>query len=379
MGYASLHPSYENQSSEQIEMSIKVLIVDDSALMRKYLREVFAEDKRFVIDTARDGKDALEHIAAFNPDVITLDINMPIMDGLTCLSHIMTNSPKPVVMVSSLTEKGALATFEALELGAVDYIPKPDGTVSHNIRQVGHLIREKVHAASQIKMRRSVGLKNRIQQEQKQQQQATRAAPSTVRTEKKSSSVSADGLILVGVSTGGPNTLEIILTALPADFPYPILVAQHMPSRFTSVFAERLNKICKLEVKEVSRPTPLLAGEVLIGRGDADVVVSTRNGKPVALCVPSDENYLWHPSVERMVKSAMEHYAAEQLIAVELTGMGNDGAFAMTSLHEQGGRTIAESEESAIVFGMPQALIEKGGADKVLHINRIAGQLMQWL
>ncbi len=349
-------------------MPIKVLVVDDSALMRKHLRGILEEGGDFIVTTARDGRDALVRVAEDDPDVITLDINMPVMDGLECLSHIMTDYPRPVIMVSSLTNEGAVATFEAMELGAVDYVLKPGGTVSLNIREVSKEICAKVRAAARSRRRTSTS------------RRSTKPAAVRPTTKKPATSLSSAsvGLVLIGVSTGGPSTLETILTELPADFPCPILVSQHMPARFTGVFAQRLNNLCALNVKEVTGPTPLQVGEILIARGESDVIVGKRVGKLMALNMPPDSS-LWHPSVDRMVHSALEHFDPKNLIGVELTGMGYDGAEAMAKLHAGGGRTIAESEDSAVVFGMPKELIERGGAEVILPADKIAAQLRSWL
>ena len=199
-----------------------------------------------------------------------------------------------------------------------------------------------------------------------------------VRTETKPSLQLLVNMVLIGASTGGPRALQELLTRLPAHFPLPVLIAQHMPGSFTRVFAERLAQESVLPVKEVNRPTPLVPGEILIARGDADVVVGRRSGCYMALSVPPDVRFRWHPSVERLVRSAMEHFPPEKLIAVQLTGMGDDGAEAMAQLHRLGGWTIAESEETAVVFGMPRELIERDGANVVLPVDRIAGQLVQW-
>ncbi len=349
-------------------MAITVLVVDDSALMRRYLRQMLEAEPDMRVITARDGRDALRQIEAHDPDVVTLDINMPVMDGLTCLAHIMSSFPRPVVMVSSLTEKGAVATFEALELGAVDYIPKPGGTVSLNIKEIGPELVAKVRAAARAKVR-----------EARRPMDRKPAAGRVARPARRPAGrVEVPGLVLVGVSTGGPRTLEEILPRLPADFPWPVLVAQHMPASFTRVFARRLDGLCALRVAEVDRPVPVEPGRVYLGRGDADVVVGKRLGRLVALSLPEDPQYLWHPSVDRMVWSALEHLPAERMIGVQLTGMGHDGAEAMTELRRRGGRTVAESEDTAVVFGMPRELIERGGAEAVLPADRIAEQLVAW-
>ncbi len=352
-------------------MAITVLVVDDSALMRRYLRQILEAEGDIRVVTARDGEDALRQIEAHDPDVVTLDINMPVMDGLTCLAHIMTEFPRPVVMVSSLTEKGAVATFEALELGAVDYIPKPGGTVSLNIKEIGPELVAKVRAAVRAKVRRGRKPALRVPESSGRRGAVARGAG-------RARGGRVPGLVLIGVSTGGPRTLEEILPRLPGNFPWPVVVAQHMPASFTRVFARRLDGLCALRVMEVDRAVPLEPGGVYVGRGDADVVVGKRLGRSVALSVPEDPQYLWHPSVDRLVWSALEHFPAAHLIGVELTGMGYDGAEAMAELHRRGGRTVAESEETAVVYGMPRELIERGGADAVLPADRIAEQLVAW-
>ncbi|MCU0895394.1 MAG: response regulator, partial [Rhodospirillales bacterium] len=229
---------------------MRLLVVDDSALMRRCLRECFETETDIELRTARDGQDALEQVKSFDPDVVTLDINMPVMDGLTCLSHIMTELPRPVVMLSSLTDAGALATFEALELGAVDYIPKPGGTVSLNLRAVFPDLIAKVRSAAEARGRRRP-LSERLRHDRPRVEGRPVQRLPVARA--KAVEASAD-LVLVGVSTGGPRTLEDLLTQLPVDFPAPVLVAQHMPARFTSVFAERLNERCDIAVQEVAGP-----------------------------------------------------------------------------------------------------------------------------
>jgi len=357
-------------------VAIRVLVIDDSALMRKHLRQIF-ESAQYEVETARNGEEGLEKIADIEPDVVTLDINMPVMDGLTCLSLIMQHHPRPVVMVSSLTEKGALATFEALELGAVDYVSKPGGTVSLNIRNVSDELLDKVAAAADIKIEKNRGLRQRLMLRRERTKTAPikrRAKPPCIRRQE----AAKYELIIIGVSTGGPGTLEEIITSLPADFPTPVLIAQHMPARFTRVFAERLNKCASLEVMEVSGPASLMAGQVFIARGDADVKLIKRGGNISATSVPASSKCLWHPSVERMAQSAKEVCDPKSLICVQLTGMGNDGAAEMAQLHSLGSRTIAESEETAVVYGMPRELVELRGADCVLPSYEIAGRLIRW-
>lgn len=354
---------------------IKLLIVDDSALMRKHLVGLFEREGDFTIRTARTGLDALSELAAFQPDVVSLDINMPEMDGLTALSRIMIEHPCPVVMVSSLTEKGALATLEALSLGAVDFICKPGGTISLSIESIHAELVSKVRSAATAKFRKARGLAERIRRQ-------NRLTPEPVKKPVESrprSRATASGVVLIGVSTGGPRTLEDILPYLPADFPWPVIVAQHMPANFTAPFAKRLDGLCPLSVMEISRPTPLEPGMIGIGRGGADVILSRRAGGMVALSQPENRNYLWHPSVELLVRSGLEHYPADRIIGVMLTGMGYDGADAMAEVRQRGGRTVAEAESTAVVFGMPAELISRGGATVIAPCDQIANHLLRWL
>ena len=355
-------------------MSKKVLIIEDSALMRKHIRSIL-EGQGYTVETARNGEEGVEKTVSFEPDAITLDINMPVMDGITCLSLIMQKRPTPVVMVSSLTEKGAMATFEALELGAVDYVAKPGGTVSINIRDIELDLIDKVKAACRVRMGNKLGLRNRL----RVQREKSVATPKVMKDNIVNiSTKSAYKVVVVGVSTGGPGTLQTVLTELPADFPIPIVVAQHMPSRFTQVFAERLNKECDLNVLEVSKPCDLEAGNVYIARGDADIKIIRRAGRLMLTNIPADPNYLWHPSVEKLAASAQELLPASEIICVQLTGMGNDGAKTMAALNQAGAKTIAEAESTAVVYGMPRELVELGGADKVLPNTEIAKTLRNW-
>ncbi len=357
---------------------LRVLVVDDSALMRKHLRELLTETGDFEVSVARDGADALALIKTVDPHVITLDINMPEMDGLTCLSRIMTEHPRPVVMVSSLTEKGAEVTYEALALGAVDYFPKPDGTISLSLRNCSEQIVAKVRAAAGARVTRARGLRDRLRSETVRvgESERVKARNTTVIS---SANRLEMGLVLIGVSTGGPRVLEDILPVLPADFPWAVLIAQHMPANFTGTFSRRLDAICQMRVEEVSQRSPLEPGCCYIGRGDTDLVVVKRGTDLLAATVPADPARIWHPSVARMVESALTMVPPERLVGVMLTGMGNDGAEAMTELHRNGGRTIAEAESTAVVFGMPGELIKHGGAGVVLPSHQIARKLVDWL
>ena len=344
----------------------KVLVVDDSALMRRRIGQILTAHG-LTVETARNGLHALDCVERVAPDVITLDINMPEMDGLTCLAELMQRRPTPVVMISSLTEDGAVATLEALSLGAVDYVCKPGGTVSLDIAAAEAEIAAKVTAAAKARLRRATGLRARLASER------AKVTPS-----RAANASSSTGVVVIGSSTGGPSTLEEVLGGLPSDFPAPILVCQHIPASFTGPLARRLDGVCALPVQEVTKPTLLENGHVYIGRGDADFVVGSRGERLVAMPTPSDRTVPWRPSVGRLVRSVMKVVAPQRVIGVMLTGMGDDGAADMALLRRSGAHTVAEAESTCVVFGMPQALIKAGGAETVLPCDDIAAQVARW-
>jgi two-component system chemotaxis response regulator CheB len=339
---------------------IKLLIVDDSALMRRQLTNLFQTEGNFEVHQARNGEEAVRENLDFQPDVVTLDINMPEMDGLTALSLIMVERPTAVVMVSSLTNEGALATFEALNLGAVDFIAKPGGTISLSIDRITEELVAKVRGAARVRPRgKTATTATVVRRMQEERKKVTSASPSPA-----AQRGAGKGLLLVGASTGGPRA--------------PVLVAQHMPAAFTRAFAERLNQCCALPVVEANSALPVDAGKIYIARGGADMVLANRAGKLTVLPMPENSQFLWHPSVELLGRSVLQHYDPKRVTAVLLTGMGYDGSDAFAEIKKRGGRTIAESEESAVVYGMPAELVAKDGASKVLAVEKVASQLATW-
>jgi two-component system chemotaxis response regulator CheB len=358
---------------------IKLLVIDDSALVRKLIGQVFAAEAEFQVGFARDGLEALEQLRNFKPDVVTLDLRMPHMDGLTCLDRIMVERPTPVVMVASLTTDDVDATLEAFRLGAVDFVAKPNGPVSLHMTEWGPDLVAKVRGAAGAKLRSSLRLRDRV----RHQMGGNPPRPPVARQRRGNGPsqlpAGGGGLVLVGTSTGGPPALEALVTRLPADFPWPVLIAQHMPASFTGPLARRLDGISALAVSELTQPTRLVAGQVYIGRGGMDVVVARRPAGLVAMVVPPQADYPWHPSMDRLVRTAMEHLPASQLVGVLMTGMGNDGSDALTLLHERGGKTIAEAEETAVIWGMPGELVKAGGADWVVPLPGIADRLLRLL
>ncbi|HEV2673785.1 MAG TPA: chemotaxis-specific protein-glutamate methyltransferase CheB [Aliidongia sp.] len=359
---------------------IKILIVDDSPLMRRLLDGIFQATGEFEVALARNGVEALRQLHEFKPDVITLDVRMPEMDGLACLDRIMLERPCPVIMVSSLTAAGAAETLESIGLGAVDFVAKPGRAISLEIDALAPILIEKARAASKARLRRSHRLTERVRArigEHLRQPPSLPIVPVPSIVEPPTG-LAGDlaGCLLVGTSTGGPPALDALLSPLPENFPWPVVVIQHMPASFTGPLAQRLNGLCALDVLEVVRPTPLVAGRVYVARGDSDLIVSRRPAGLIVQPVPSSAEFHWHPSVDRLVDSAIDHIGARRLVGVLMTGMGDDGAAAMTRVRNQGGRTIAEAEETAVIWGMPGSLVRAGGAEFVVPLEEIADRVI---
>lgn len=350
---------------------IRLLIVDDSSLMRNLIAQVFEEEGGFEVRQAKNGLEAIEQNLSFRPDVVTLDINMPEMDGIAALSRIMSDRPVPVVMVSSMTAQGAFATLEALNLGAVDFITKTNGTQARGI--------EEMRAELLAKVRSAHGAKLKDAPPRRMPASTPPELPRALPEDASAPESPRQGVVLIGASVGGPRTVEAILRTLPADFRWPIVVAQHMPSAMTRPFAERLDLHCALTVVEAAIPMVLKPGHVYLAKGEGDLVFSLHGGALAVLPMPGNPHYPWHPSVELLGRSVAEQIDPARVIGVLLTGLGFDGAEAFARIRKAGGRTIAESESSALVFGMPAELIKREGATLVLPMERIAAQLVEWV
>ena len=358
----------------------RVLVVDDSALMRRLVRDVLDEAGGYETAFAADGEEALALIRTFAPDVVTLDINMPRMDGLACLDRIMLEKPTPVIMVSAMTAEGADQSVEALSLGAVDVLQKPSGPQSLGISSLGPVLVQKIEAAKGARIRGAHRLSERLRilTGKASEEPPRRRRPVAVdRLAAGRFAVDTGdlGLVLVGCSTGGPSALDHLLPDLPPDFPWPIVVAQHMPATFTGPLARRLAGICRLTVMEVVQPTELKPGVVHIAHGDADIIIAQRPGGLIATPTRGSPDYVWHPSVDRLVASAMAVLPPSALIGVLMSGMGHDGAATMTELRAGGGWTLAEAEETAVVWGMPGELVRAGGAAEVAPLEGLASRL----
>jgi two-component system chemotaxis response regulator CheB len=356
-------------------MTIRILVVDDSPFMRKSLQKMLEEapDLR-VVATARDGIDALEKIQEHKPDIVTLDIEMPRMDGLTCLKKIMADHPMPVLMVSSLTQEGAQATLDALSLGALDFIPKESGFASLSILQIQHDLQEKVRRlATSPRFHRTA-------------QAIPAPTPSPAPTARPAAPPRAPGptgtglgspqaeLLVLGSSTGGPKALQDLLPTLPASLPVPCLIVQHMPSTFTRPFADRLNGLCQVQVKEAEQGEPLRAGTVYIAPGGIHMTYGARGPKGCIELSPEPVSSLHRPSVDVLFLSVAELFRGQVLAGI-LTGMGSDGAKGMEQLKRKGAHTLAEAEESCVVYGMPRAAVERGCVDLVTPLAELPGHL----
>jgi two-component system chemotaxis response regulator CheB len=338
---------------------IRVLVVDDSALMRKLIPQILEADPSIeVVGTAMDGTFCLKKIEELKPNVVTLDLEMPGMNGIDTLKEIMRSHPVPVIVVSSHSTEGASVTMKALGLGAFDFVAKPQDASAHMSETATELI-AKIHAASVGKVVRP-GIVLGLPSPEKISTGKTAHAPNK--------------LVAIGISTGGPQALEFLLAQLPADFPGSIVVVQHMPEGFTDMFARRLDELCSLRVKEAQSGDMLLAGRVLICPGSRHMRVK-RLAMGDLVVLNEDERVNGHrPSVDVLFRSVAEEYGS-LAVAVLMTGMGDDGAQGLGAVKQAGGMTIAQSEESCVVFGMPKAAIERGYATRVVSLDTLSATL----
>lgn len=347
---------------------IRVLVVDDSALMRKMIKEMIEEDKEItVVDSARNGKDAVIKARELRPDVITMDVNMPEMDGIAALQYIVEEDLGKVIMLSSLTQEGAMITFEALELGAFDFVPKPGGTISLNVKQVKNDLIEKIKLAYHSK---KIGKENF-----NRKPQLKREGTGTKINLDNSTFHKISKAIAIGISTGGPKTIMDVLPLLPSDINASIFLVQHMPPSFTKQYAERLNNSCNITVVEAEAGMTVERGVCYVGKGGYHLTLY-KVDKDIKIRLVQKPSHQFMPSVDVMMESVLSVYK-ENTIGVLMTGMGNDGASAMAKIKENGGITIAESEDTAVVFGMPREAIERGVVDYVLPSYEIANKLME--
>lgn len=337
-------------------MIIRVLVVDDSAFMRKLVSEILNEQPDIrVVGTARHGKDALQKLGQMAVDVITLDVEMPVMDGLDTLDHIIDRHSTPVIMLSSVTKKGSETTMKALSRGAFDFIPKPSGAISMDLREVAAELVQKVRAAA-----RADSAAVRVQPRPPERRAVQRPRPAVARS-------SHDVIVAIGSSTGGPRALEQVISRIPGDLPASVVIVQHMPKGFTKSFAERLNSVADLEVKEAQAGDRLCRGHVFLAPGDYHMVVA--HDHRITLNQEPPVQYL-RPAADVTMNSLPPIYGP-RIVGVILTGMGRDGAAGMAAIKAAGGSTIAQDRSTSVIYSMPRVVAEAGDADYVLPVERI--------
>src|SRR5271166_5511611 len=357
------------QEAQPRKFPVRVLIADDSAFMRTALRRMLESDPDIqVVAMAHDGRSAVELCAKHDPDVITLDLEMPILNGLQALQRIMQTHPRPVIMVSSLTTEGAEATLEAFSLGAFDCIPKPMSHASLDIIQVQQELIAKVKAAFTNRDRCTATAKVI----------APKKAPMVARPLVEAQQLSSTTpIVCLGCSTGGPAALQQILPALPGNLPAAIVVVQHMPVGFTGPFARRLNSLCDLRVEEARADQVLEPGCVLIAPAGFHLTFARKTHSKYSILLSNVRNGLLHmPSVDVMMNSAAQTLDVPT-IAVILTGMGADGSQGMKALHARGAFTIGQDERTCVVYGMPRACAEMGILDRTVPLDQVAGEIVR--
>lgn len=382
-------------------MAVKVLVVDDSGFFRRRVSEILSSDTTIqVVGTATNGKEAIEQALALKPDVITMDYEMPMMDGITAVRHIMQRCPTPVLMFSSLTHEGARVTLDALDAGAVDFLPKNFEDISRNPDKVKQMLCEKVHSISRSNRRfggfgstpapapapapASASATSSLRSAAPATASA-RPAPAPVRPSPAAHAPAhhaptspapkrkAYKLVAIGTSTGGPVALQRVLTQLPANFPAPIVLIQHMPAAFTKAFAERLDKLCRISVKEAEDGDILRPGLALLAPGGKQMMV---DGRGAVKILPGDERLNYKPCVDITFGSAAKSYA-DKVLAVVLTGMGADGREGARLLKQGGSQIWAQDEASCVIYGMPMAIVKADLADAVYSLDDIGRHLVE--
>jgi two-component system chemotaxis response regulator CheB len=377
-------------------MAVKVLVVDDSGFFRRRVSEILSADPNIqVVGTATNGKEAIDQALALKPDVITMDYEMPMMDGITAVRHIMQRCPTPVLMFSSLTHEGARVTLDALDAGAVDFLPKNFEDISRNPEKVKQLLCEKVHSISRSNRRISAYRASSTPvaapapaptpaSSFSHSPVAPRPTPTPVAAPVPSRAAApspassapkrkAYKLVAIGTSTGGPVALQRVLTQLPANFPAPIVLVQHMPAAFTKAFAERLDKLCRISVKEAEDGDILRPGLALLAPGGKQLMI---DGRGAVKILPGDERLNYKPCVDITFGSAAKSYG-DKVLAVVLTGMGADGREGARLLKQSGSAIWAQDEASCVIYGMPMAIVKANLADAVYDLDVIGKHLVE--
>ena len=348
-------------------MALKVLVVDDSGFFRRRVTDIINADPRLeVIGVAENGLQAIELNEKLKPDVITMDYEMPVMDGITAVRKIMASNPVPVLMFSSLTFEGARVTLDALDAGAVDFLPKNFDAIARNAASIRKLLAEKILTVAKGQ------LKSSSQPVTPSSKPASKATSATATNEPTPRHLE---IVVIGTSTGGPAALQSIFKSLPAGFNKPIIIVQHMPASFTAAFAERLNNLSALSVKEAEEGDVLKPGHVYVAPGGKQLIVDKRHGGSIHI-LESDERVSYRPSVDIALASVAKHYGNKAL-GIVLTGMGADGREGARLLKQSGGHLWAQDEQSCVIYGMPMAVINAGLADRILPLNDVSKHMSQ--
>lgn len=371
-------------------MAYKVLVVDDSSFFRRRVSDILNKESNLeVIDVAVNGKEAVEKAISLKPDVITMDIEMPVLNGIEAVKQIMTQSPTPILMFSSLTHQGAKATLDALDAGALDFLPKKFNEIAANNDDAGALLRQRVQqlARRRTTMRRSTSpgiVTRKSQANQAAESQASKIRPSLTPgnavTASSNHRVKKDKrykLLAIGTSTGGPIALQTILTKLPQNYPLPIILVQHMPATFTAAFANRLNNLCQISIKEAQDGDLLKPGHAYLAPGGKQMIITgTENAKKIKILEDDSTRLTYKPSVDISFGSAAKVYHGD-VLGVILTGMGHDGREGSRMLKSKGATIWAQDEQSCVVYGMPQAVTAAAISELSLPLNEIAGAILK--
>lgn len=351
-------------------MAIRVLVVDDSSFMRSRLTEIFRGDPAMeVVGSARDGQEAVRLAIELGPDVITMDVEMPVMDGIEAVRRIMRERPTPILMFSVSTQAGAKATLDALDAGAMDFMPKQLHEISGDKETAQLLLRKRVRDLAQQGARLR-GSRLALPAIHPPRRNDARTAPRP-----EAGALRGINLLAIAASTGGPVALQKILTKLPAKLPIPVVMVQHMPGNFTGSFAERLNQVCALEVKEARDGDELRPGTALLAPGGVQMELAERSPRRIAIREPLPGEY-FRPSADVTFGSIARHFTGRTL-ALVLTGMGSDGKIGAAALKAKGGAVWAQSEASCVVYGMPRAIVEGGLADAVFDLDAMGEELLR--
>ncbi|MFH4814602.1 protein-glutamate methylesterase/protein-glutamine glutaminase [Vibrio alginolyticus] len=364
-------------------MAIKVLVVDDSSFFRRRVSEIINSESRLeVIDVAVNGREAVEKAKSLKPDVITMDIEMPVMDGITAVREIMAAAPTPILMFSSLTHDGAKATLDALDAGALDFLPKKFEDIARNREEAVSLLQQRVIqiASKRAFMRRPIARPTASSSTTTRSLGSRTASPVTpTPTRPAATKYRASGkkyqLTAIGTSTGGPVALQKILTRLPMNYPHPIVLIQHMPATFTAAFASRLNTLCKIQVKEAQDGDVLQPGVAYLAPGGKQMMVDGRAGAARLRIIDGGDRMNYKPCVDVTFGSAAKVYG-DKVLSLVLTGMGADGREGARMLKSSGSTIWAQDEESCVVYGMPQAVAKAGISSEDLPLDRIAERML---